>query len=107
MDLFPRSNETDYEKNQRQSEVFENCYKKALAGKMDVKEFNGIMDKNGINFSNASQEAHKRMQNPNFEVSFLDVHIMLFFFIKTHRKDHIFVDEFAIHHSMFCKLTIL
>ena len=107
LDLFPRSSETDHEKNVRLTKVFENNCKKALAGKMDVNEFRRTMDQHGINAANACQEVNRRIRNPNFQVSLLDVYVMLFSFIKMHRKDHIFVDEFAIHHSMYCKLNLL
>ena len=107
LDLFPRSSETDHEKNHRLTKLFENNCKKAMAGKMDVNEFTRTMNQNGINGQNAVQEVFRRIRNPNFQVSHLDVYDMLFSFIKRHRKDHIFVDEFAIHHSMYCKLNLL
>ena len=107
LDLFPRSRETDHEKNQRFTKVFENSCEKVLAGKMDWFEFRQTMDKNGINGLNAIQEVNRRIRNPNFQVSLLDIYVMLFSFIKRHRKNHIFVDEFAIHHSMYCKLNSL
>ena len=109
LDLFSRSSKTDHEKNQRLTKVFENHCKKAMAGKMDINEFRRTMDENGINSANAVQEVNRRIigRNPNFQVYLLDVYVMLFSFIKRHRKDHIFVDEFAIHHSIFCKLKFL
>ena len=105
-DLFPRLSETDHEKNQRLTKVFEINCKKALADEMDIHEFYRTMNQNGINGTNAVQEVIRRRQNTNFVVSHLNVYIILFSFIKRHRKDHIFVDEFAIHHSMFCKLKL-
>ena len=102
-DIFPRSSGTDHEENQRLTEVFEDCCKKYNAGKMDIKEFYDQVDKNGINTENALQENVRRLQNPNYEKTLLDVYILLFSFIQRHRKDHIFVDELSILHSKFCK----
>ena len=65
------------------------------------------MEQNGINGHNASQELNRRTLNPDHRVAFLDVYIMLFSFIKRHRKDHIFGDELTIHHSMHCKLNVI
>ena len=107
LDLFPRSSEIDHEKNQRLTKVFETNCKKLLTLNMDYNAFFQTMNRNGINGKNAAQELIRRCRNPNFKVSLLDVYVMLFYFIKGHRKDHIFVDEFAIHHSMFCKLKFL
>ena len=107
LDLFPRSSETDHEKNHRLTKVFENNCKKKLAGKMGVQEFGQTMDQNGINGLNAMEEVRRRIGNPNFQVSLLDVYVMLFSFIQRHRKDHIFVDEFSILHSKFCKFYLL
>ena len=107
LDLFSRSSKTDHEKNQRLTKVFENNCKKFAAGKMDKKEFARIMYENKINSQNAFLEAQRRMRNPNIEVSLLDIYDMLFSFIKRHRKDHIFVDEFSILHSKFCKFCCL
>ena len=107
LDLFPRSSETNHEKNQRLTKLFEDNCKKVLAGKMDKTEFYLTMKQNGINAENAIEECNRRIRNPNFEVSFLDVYVMLFSFIKRHRKDHIFVDEFSILHSKFCKFNYL
>ena len=107
LDLFPRSSETNHEKNQRLTKLFEDNCKKTLAGKMDTTEFFLTMKQNGINAENAIEEVNIRIGNPNFEVSLLDVYVMLFSFIKRHRKDHIFVDEFSILHSKFCKFNYL
>ena len=65
------------------------------------------MEQNEINSHDAGQELNRRTRNPNYGVSFLAVYIMLFSFIKRHRKDQIFDDEFAIHHSMYCKLNVI
>ena len=107
LDLFPRSSETNHEKNQRLTKLFEDNCKKKLAGKMVWTEFFQTMRQNGINVENATKEVNRRIRNPNFEVSLLDVYVMLFSFIKRHRKDHIFVDEFSILHSKFCKFYYL
>ena len=102
-DIFPRSSRTDHEENQRFTEVFEDCSKKCMAGKMDIVEFINQMKKNGMNVENAFQEHVRRKPNPNYEKTLLDVYILLFSFIQKHRKDHIFVDELSILHSKFCK----
>ena len=103
--IFPMSNKIDHENNQRLTKLFEDWCKKKLAGDMDVNEFINKMNQNGINYLNAIEEVSRRMENPNFEVSFLDAYIMLFSFIKNHRKDHIFVDEVSILHSKFSKFN--
>ena len=101
-DIFPRSSETDHEKDRRLTRIFEDCRKKNIAGKMSVQDFYNTMVQNGINPTNAYQEVI-RAQNPNYEMTLVDVYILLFSFIKRHHKDHIFVDEFSILHSKFCK----
>ena len=106
-DIFPRSSGTDHDKNQELGQLFEDNCKKVLAGKMDGFEFGEKMIQNGLNYQNAFQELLRRTKNPNYEVSYLDVYVMLYSFIKRHRKDHIFVDEFSIHHSMYSKLKYL
>ena len=105
--IFPMSNKTDHENNQRLTKLFEDCYKKVLASEMHYMEFETRMHQNGINRQNANVEVLRRMKNPNFEVSLLDVYIMLFSFIKHHRQDHIFVDEVSILHSKFSKFNSL
>ena len=65
------------------------------------------MEQNGINSHNGGQELNRRTRNPDYQVVFLDVYIMLFSFIKSHRKDNIFDDEFTIHHSMYSKLNVV
>ena len=101
-DLFKRSNKTDHEKEEKLMKIFEDAYKKRLANK-DLKEFKKAMDQNGINFQNAYQELLRRLQNPNYDVTLPDVYILLYSFIKRHRKDHIFVDEMPILHSKASK----
>ena len=96
--------ETNLEKNQRLTQVFEDCYKKMLEGTMAQNEFMDTMLENGINSDNAIQEILRRIQNPKFEMTLFDVYIMLFSFIKRHRNAHIFVDELSIHHSISSKL---
>ena len=103
--IFPMSNKTDHENNQRLTKLLEDCFNKLLAKKMDPKEFGRKMKQSGINYQNAGQEYVRRVRNPNVKVSLLDVYIMLFSFIKNHRKDHIFVDEVSILHSKFCKFN--
>ena len=104
--ILPMSNKTDHENNRRLTKLFEDCCRKYMACEMDIYEFRNKMNQNGINSENAFQEVSKRIRNPNFEVSLLDVYIILFFFIKHHRKDHIFVDEVSILHSKFCKFNL-
>ena len=106
LDRFPRSSEIDHEKNHRLTKVFESNCEKMLEGKMDEYEFYNTMTPNGFNAENAMQEVNRRIRNPNFETSLLDVYIMLFSFIKWHRKDHIFVDELSILHSKLCKFYL-
>ena len=65
------------------------------------------MEQNGINSHNGGQELNRRTRNPDYQVVFLDVYIMLFSFIKSHRKDDIFDDEVAIDHLMYCKLNVI
>ena len=103
-ELFQRSSETNHDENQRLKKIFEDSCKVVLADKMDTAVFKRTMDQNRINAENSMHELVKRLKNPNYELSPLDVYIMLFHFIKKHRKDHIFVDEFSIFHSRFCKL---
>ena len=98
-DIFPMSNKINHENNQRLTKLLEDCCKRRLS--MD--EFDKKMVENGINRQNAAVEYFKRIKNPNYQVTFLDVYIMLFSFIKKHRKDHIFVDEVSILHSKFSK----
>ena len=106
-DLFERSSETNLEKNQRLTKVFEDCYTKLLEGTMDQNGFMDTMSENEINSDNAIQEILRRIQNPKFEMTLFDVYIMLFSFIKRHRNAHIFVDELSIHHSISSKLKYL
>ena len=110
-DIFPRTSGTDHEKNQRLSKIHEYFRKKYRAGKVDFNElFNELhitMKKNGIKTENALQEYFRRSTNPNYEKTLLDVYILLFSFIKRHRKDHIFVDELSILHSKFSKFSLL
>ena len=106
-DNFPRCSTTQNEKKQRLRKSFEDCYKKLLAKKVNMDEFTQMLVQNGINVQNAVQEVIRRKRDLNFEVSLLDVYIMLYAFIKRHRKDHIFVDELSILHSKFCKLYLL
>ena len=105
--IFPILNKTDHENNQRLTKLLEDCFNRMLAKKMDPKEFGRKMKQSGINYQNAGQELLRRAHNPNFELTLLDIYIMLFSFIKQHRKDHIFVDEVAIAHSKFSKLNFL
>ena len=106
-DIFPRSSGTDHEENQRLTKVFEDSYEKVIANKMDGIQFSTEMNQSGINAENAYQEVMRRRNNPNYEVTLLDIYIMLFSFIERHRKDHIFVDEMSIAHSKFSKLNLL
>ena len=107
-DIFPRSSGTDHKENERLTKLFEDCCKKILENKMDyAPEFRKKMNQNGINAQNAIQELLRRKNNPNYEVTLLDIYIMLFSFIERHRKDHIFVDEMSIAHSKFSKLDLL
>ena len=105
-DIFPRSSVTDHEKNQQLLKVFDDCFKKYIEDKMKFSfEFIDKMKQNGINSQNAFQEMDRRAPNPNKEMTLLDVYILLFSFIKKHRKDHIFVDELPILHSKYCKFN--
>ena len=106
-DIFPRSSGTDHEENQRLTKVFEDSYEKLIAKKMDSTQFLTKMNQSGINSDNAYQEVMRRVNNPNYEVTLLDIYIMLFSFIERHRKDHIFVDEMSIAHSKFSKLNLI
>ena len=110
-DIFPRSSKTDHEKNQRLVNVLEDYHKRWIIDEMEIDtmefiKFRNTMDQNGINVQNAYQELRRRQMNPNYEVSLRDAYIMLFSFIVKHRKDHIFVDEFSILHSPFCKFNL-
>ena len=60
-----------------------------------------------VNGQNATHELLRWMKNPSYEVTLLDIYIMLFSFIERHCNDHIFVDEMSIAHSKFCKLDLL
>ena len=104
-DIFLRSSKIDHEKNQRLATVCEDCVKQRLAMKITVDEFRKTITINGINHQNAIHEVFRRAKNPKYEMSLLDVFIILFSFIKRHRKDHILVDEVAILHSQFCKFN--
>ena len=119
-DLFQRSNETDYEKNQRLAKIFEGSSRNLVRGMMvttnigdgeTLKEFQLKMQQNGINFHKALLEANRRLLNlyskdSYSKASLPDVYIMLFSFIKRHRKDHVFVDELPILTSKFSKLNL-
>ena len=102
-DLFKRSNETDQERDAKLKDAFDHASKMLLQGKMEVNEFSKMMQQNGINVRNSIQEVLKRAKNPNYEVSLLDVYILLYCFIKKHCNDHIFVDEMPILHSKTSK----
>ena len=74
-------------------------------------EFELKMEQNGINLKKASLEVNRRITNryskdSYSKVSLPDVYVMLFSFIKTHRKDHVFVDELPILTSQFSKLSL-
>ena len=111
-DLFPRSNETDYEREKHLNRIFENgC--KLFSGTCDTKthmdkfeEFREMMEQNGINPLTAYQDALRRERNLKLEEYRPDIYILLFSFIKRHKKDQIFVDELSILHSKSSKLEV-
>lgn len=101
-DLFLRSRKTNHEKDQRLLKLFDDACKTYMTNR-DIREFRSMMQTNGMNVQNAVQELYNRLQNPDYEISPLDVYILLFSFIKDHKNDHILVDEVPILHSKSCK----
>ena len=106
-DLFQRSKGEDHEKDERLIRLLEDAVKKFRPNPTYIIEFTKMMQQNGINHQNAIQELVRRIQNPNYEISNPDVYILLYCFIKRHRRDQIFVDEVSILHSKSGKFAFL
>ena len=106
-DLFKRLNKEDHENDERLIQLFEDSVKKVLTKTIDANEFRKVMKQNGINYQNALQELMRRIQNPKYEINNPDVYILLYCFIKRHRRDQVFVDEVSILHSKSSKIKCI